>query len=39
MRNYHQTLTDVGQKAKTASGWFSETERQNTEEVSRIPDA
>ena len=30
MRDNHQTLTDVGDKAKTASGWFAETEHQNT---------
>ena len=39
MRNNHRRLTDVGQKAQTASGWFTETERQNTEDVTHIPDA
>jgi Protein of unknown function (DUF2563) len=39
MRNNHRTLTDVGQKAKTGAGLFTETERQNIEEVSQIPDA
>ncbi len=38
MQNNHQTLTDVGGKAKTAAGRFAETERENTEEVSQIPD-
>ncbi|WP_123027018.1 DUF2563 family protein [Mycolicibacterium stellerae] len=39
MRGNHQTLTDVGQKAQTASGWFSQTERENTRDVSHITDA
>ena len=39
MRNNHQTLTDIGVKAKAGAGRFAETERQNTEEVSQIPDA
>jgi hypothetical protein len=39
MRNNHQRLTDVGQKAKTSTGWFADTEQQNIEEVSRISDA
>ncbi len=39
MRDNHRTLTDVGAKAQTASGWFSDTERRNTEEVSHIADA
>ena len=39
MRNNHRTLTDVGVKAKAGAGRFAETERQNTEEVSQIPDA
>ena len=39
MRDNHQTLTGVGDKAKTSSGWFAATERRNTEEVSQVPDA
>lgn len=39
MRNNHRRLTDIGTKAKTSAGWFTDTERQNTEEVSRISDA
>jgi hypothetical protein len=39
MRGNHRTLTEVGQKVQTASGWFSQTERQNTEYVSHITDA
>ena len=39
MRENHQTLTGVGRKAKTSAGWFTETERQNTEEVSHVSDA
>ena len=39
MKGIHATLTDVGQKAQTASGWFTRTEQQNTEDVSHITDA
>jgi hypothetical protein len=39
MRNNHRRLTDVGQKAQTASGWFTDTEHRNTEDVSHITDA
>jgi hypothetical protein len=39
MRSSHRTLTDVGEKAQTASGWFSDTERENAEEVSHVADA
>jgi hypothetical protein len=39
MRDNHRTLTDVGQKVQIASGRFSETERRNSEDVSRIADA
>ena len=39
MRDNHQTLTGVGDKAQTSSGWFGDTERRNTEEVSHVPDA
>jgi hypothetical protein len=39
MRESHRTLTDVGQKVQTASGWFSQTERENAEEVSHVADA
>ena len=39
MRDNHQTLTGVGDKAKTSSGWFAATERRNTDEVSQVSDA
>jgi hypothetical protein len=39
MRDNHQTLTGVGDKAQTSSGWFGDTERRNTEVVSQVPDA
>ncbi|MGH3676522.1 MAG: DUF2563 family protein [Mycobacterium sp.] len=39
MRDNHQTLNGVGEKAQTSSGWFSDTERRNTEEVSHVSDA
>jgi hypothetical protein len=39
MRDNHRTLTEVGQKVQIASGRFSETERRNSEDVSRIADA
>lgn len=39
MRGNHRTLTDVGRKVQTGAGWFSQTEHQNTEDVSRITDA
>ncbi len=39
MRDNHQTLTGVGEKAKMSSGWLVATERQNTEEVSQVSDA
>ena len=39
MRDNHQTLTGVGDKAKTSSGRFAATERQNTEKVSQVSDA
>jgi Protein of unknown function (DUF2563) len=39
MRDNHQTLTGVGDKAKTSSGWFAATERRNTEEVSQVSEA
>jgi hypothetical protein len=38
MRGNHRTLTDVGRKVQTGAGWFSQTEHQNTEDVSRITD-
>lgn len=39
MHDNHQTLTDVGSKAKTASGWFTETEERNTSAVDTVTDA
>ena len=39
MHDHHQTLTDVGQKAKTASGWFSRTEEANRSAVDNVTDA
>lgn len=38
MRANHRTLTDVGDKAQNASGWFTNTERQNTEAVTSASD-
>jgi hypothetical protein len=39
MQGNHRTLTDVGQKVQAGSAWFTRTEDQNTEDVSRITDA
>jgi hypothetical protein len=33
MRDNHRTLTGVGEKAKTSSGWFTETETRNKSAV------
>lgn len=39
MRNNHQTLTDVGTKAKTAAVAFAETEERNRSAVDAVSDA
>ncbi len=39
MRNNHQTLTDVGTKAKAAAVAFAETEDRNRSEVDTVFDA
>jgi hypothetical protein len=38
MRDNHQTLTDVGDKAKTSSGWFQNTEAHNRSAVDNVSD-
>ncbi len=39
MRNNHQTLTDVGTKAKTAAVSFAETEAKNKSALDTVADA
>jgi hypothetical protein len=39
MRNSHQTLTDVGIKAKTSASRFAETEERNRHSVDTVTDA
>ena len=39
MRNNHRTLTDVGAKAKTSSGWFESTETRNRSTLDNVSDA
>ena len=38
MRANHSRLTDVGDKAQNASGWFTKTERHNIEAVTNASD-